>query len=106
MRFAADNIADRPIVYALHQFHERGAIANLKSHIQAEFAFRALADLDHLQRAGHVHSYRFLDIDMLSGSDDCFQVLRMIKGRRGDDHCVHFFRGCHLLKSVRANEDL
>ena len=43
---------------------------------------------------------------MLSGGDDCFQMLRVIIGRRGDDHCVHFFRGRHLLKSVRANEDL
>ena len=43
---------------------------------------------------------------MLSASNDRFQMLRMIIRRCGDHHGVHFFRGCHLLKSVRANEDL
>src|SRR2546430_13385507 len=48
VRFAADNIADRPIVYAFHQFNERGTIADLEPHIQTEFPVRSLANLNHL----------------------------------------------------------
>ena len=106
MRFAADNISDCPVVNALHKLHERGTIANLESHIQTEFAFRALANLDHLQCAGHVHGDGLLHIDMFSRADDGFQMLRMIIGGRGDHYCVHFFGGRHLLISLGANENL
>ena len=106
MRFAADNVANRSVVDALHQFHKRGTISNLETHVQTEFSLGAFPDLDHLQGAGHVNGHGFLEVDVLSASNDGFQMLRMIIGRRGNHHGVYFFGGCHLLIGFRANENL
>src|SRR5712692_8987185 len=53
--FSADNLTERPVMDAPDHFDEWRAIANLESDIQAELAFRALADFDHSQCAGNIN---------------------------------------------------
>src|SRR5438045_343028 len=106
VRFAADNTPKGSAMDALNQFNERGTIANLETHIQTEFALGAFASLDHLQRAGHVHGDGLLEVDVLSASDDGFQMLWMIIRRRSNHYGVHLFGGSHLLIGFGANKNL
>ena len=91
---------------ALDQINKRRTIADLESHVETEFSFRTLADLDHLQGSGHVHRHGLFKIDMLSPSDDGFQVLRMIIRRRCDHHGVYLLGGRHLFEGFGTNEGL
>src|SRR5262249_2750075 len=63
-------------------------------------------NLDHLQCAGHVHSYWLFAINVLSGPDAGIQVLGMIVRRRGDHYRVHFLGSRELLVGLWTNEKL
>src|SRR6266849_6044670 len=104
--FAADDIAQRAAVNAPDQLHKRRAVANLEPDVEAELTLRAFADFNNTQRAGYVDSHRLLEIDVLPGGDDGFQMLRVIVGRRGDDDRIHFLRVRYLLVRVGAHEKL
>src|SRR5205814_5679838 len=84
MGFSPNNFTERDIMDAPHHFDERRTIANLEPGVEAELAFRTFADFDHFQCARNIDSNGLFEVDMLSGGNDSFQMLRMVIGRSGN----------------------
>src|SRR6266446_1014108 len=70
--FAADDVAERAAVNAPDKLHKRRAVADLEADVEAELAFRALADFDDTQCAGYIDSHGLLKVDVLPSSDGGF----------------------------------
>ncbi len=104
MRGAANDVAQRSLMDALHQLDERRRGTNLEAHIEAQPPFRLLADLEHALRAGDIHRYRLFAIDVLARGHHRRQMLGMEIRRRRNHDGVHVFRFRHLLVGFRAHE--
>src|SRR5207245_9888460 len=101
VRFGADNLAERSGVNAAHHFYKGRTVADLESHVQAQFAFGALADFHHFLRAGNVHGDGLFEIDMLAGGDPGFEVWRMKIGTRGEYGSIRLLGSRNLGIRVR-----
>ena len=104
--FAASDVAESPIVNAVHQFDEGRTIANLESHIQTKFVLRAFANFDDLEGARNINSDRLLEINMLPCSDDCLQVMGMVVGWSRDHDRIDFLRGGDPVVRIRTDKKL
>ena len=106
MGFAASDVAESPIMNAVHKFHKGRTVADLESHIQTEFVLRPFANFDDFECARDVNSYRLLKINMLPCSDDCLQVMGMVVGWSSYDDRVHFLGSCNPLVGIRSFKKL
>ena len=78
----------------------------MKANIETQLSLSALANVDHSQSAGNIHSDRLFQINVLAADDCRLQVPRMEVRRSGDDDRINVLRSSNLLVGLRAAEKL